>query len=135
MEYYYYYCVFLLLTFWISSLILLISYYRQDCTKSSINIGHIIHDPADNERKLNCVPLLLIRDEDSILLPEDDEEIKAFDRILFCGSRDIKLTMGWTLEVRRSLNYVMTLQDEPEAYLWRKLHRYLNKLERRKTPR
>ena len=100
-----------------------------------INIGHITQDPAANDTKLNCVPLLLIRDDQEILLPEDDIEIKAFDQILFCGTRDIKLTMRWTLNVKRSLNYVMTLTEEPESYIWRKLYRYFNKLERRKTPR
>ena len=100
-----------------------------------INIGHLTQNPAARDRYLNCVPLLLIRDEHQILLPEDDVEIKAFDQILFCGTRDIKLTMRWTLKVRRSLNYVMTLKNEPESYVWRTLHRYLQKLERRKTPR
>ena len=100
-----------------------------------ITIGHITHDPAAHVKKLNCAALILVRDDKEILLPDDDVEIKAFDRILFCGSRDIKLTMRWTLTVKRSLNYVMTLQNEPESYLWRKLHRHFNKQERRKTQR
>lgn len=100
-----------------------------------INIGHITQDPAAHIRKLLCVPLLLIRDDHEILLPEDDVEIKAFDRILFCGTRDVKRTMRWTLEIMSSLNYAMTLTNEPESYVWRKLYRHFHKSERRQTPR
>lgn len=100
-----------------------------------INIGHITQHPAAKNKKLRCVPLLLIRDDRQILLPENDIEIRAFDRILFCGSRDVKISMRWTLNVMSSLNYVMTRQNEPESYVWRTIHRYINRQERRKLPR
>lgn len=101
----------------------------------SINIGHITHHPAEKNHKLKCVALILLRGDREILLPDDDVEIYPFDRILFCGARDVKISMRWTLFVKSSLNYVMTLQNEPESYIWRILYRYRNKLERRKTPR
>jgi len=101
----------------------------------SINIGHITQDPVTNTKKLKCVPLLLVREGEEILMPEDDIEIKPSDQILFCGQREVQHSMRWSLNVMHSLNYVMKIENQPESYVFRKIHRYFNKLERRNTPR
>lgn len=100
-----------------------------------ITMEHLTQDPAARANALKCVPLLIARDNRQILMPEKEQEVKAFDRILFCGSRDVKNSMGWTLNVMSSLNYVMTLRKEPESYVWRKLYRHFHKVERRELPR
>lgn len=100
-----------------------------------INIGHLTRDPNARNQKLKCVPLLLSSDHEQILMPEDDNEVHAFDRILFCGTRDVKNSMQAILSQMSSLNYVMTLKKEPESYVWRKLHRHFNKVERRDNGR
>jgi hypothetical protein len=69
------------------------------------------------------------------MMPNDDIDIKYGDKILFCGTREVKNSMDWTLKVMSSLNYVMTFKNEPESLAWRLLHRYLHKTERRKAPR
>ncbi|MDH3343249.1 MAG: NAD-binding protein, partial [Gammaproteobacteria bacterium] len=101
----------------------------------AITISHLTQDPGDREAKLRCVPLLLIRDGQEILLPEDNLEIKIGDELLFCGTPLVKDNMHWTLNVMRSLNYVMSLKDEPESYIWRLYHHYREKTERRKKQR
>ena len=68
-------------------------------------------------------------------MPDDEIDIKAGDKILFCGTTEVKNSMDWTLKVMSSLNYVMTFKNEPESFAWRLLHRYLHKTERRKVPR
>ena len=100
-----------------------------------IQISHLTQDPGDREAKLRCVPLLLIRDQQEILLPEDELEIKQGDELLFCGTHQVKDNMHWTLNVMRSLNYVMSFKDEPESYIWRLYHHYKDKTERRKKQR
>jgi voltage-gated potassium channel Kch len=100
-----------------------------------IHLGHITQDPASRDVKLKCVPLLHVRGQNKIMMPDEDTEIFIGDRILFCGTREVKNSMDWTLKVMSSLNYVMTFKNEPESYVWRLLHRYLHKTERRKTPR
>lgn len=97
----------------------------------SIKITHLTQDPGDRKAKLRCVPLLLIRDNQETLLPEDELEIKIGDKLLFCGTYQDKDNMHWTLNVMRSLNYVMSYKDEPEAYIWRLFYHYKNKSERR----
>ncbi|MCW8831487.1 MAG: potassium transporter TrkA, partial [Gammaproteobacteria bacterium] len=100
-----------------------------------IKISHLIQDPGEREAKLHCVPLLLIRDNQETLLPEDELELKVGDEMLFCGSHQVKDNMQWTLNAMRSLNYVMSFEDEPESYLWRLYYRHRDKVERRKKPR
>jgi Trk K+ transport system NAD-binding subunit len=100
-----------------------------------ISLGNITQDPASRYLKLKCVPLLHVRGEDKNMMPDDEIDIKAGDKILFCGTREVKNSMDWTLKVMSSLNYVMTFKNEPESFAWRLLHRYLHKTERRKVPR
>ena len=97
----------------------------------SIKIGHLTQDPGNRASLLACVPLLLVRNNKKILMPEDEFEILAGDQILFCGTPDVKSNMRWTLKVQRSLNYVMTFTAEPESLIWRTLYRLRNKSERR----
>jgi voltage-gated potassium channel len=100
-----------------------------------ISLGHITQDPIIRNQKLKCVALLLSRDYEDVLMPDDDVEIHALDRILFCGTYDVKNSMHSTLCEMSSLNFVMTLRKEPESYIWRKLYHYYNRDERRKKQR
>jgi Trk K+ transport system NAD-binding subunit len=101
----------------------------------SIVLGHITQDPASRHLKLKCVPLLHVRGEEKTMMPDDNIDIRTGDKILMCGTREVKNSMDWTLKVMSSLNYVMTFKNEPESYVWRLLHRYLHKTERRKIAR
>lgn len=101
----------------------------------SVDLGHITQDPASRYLKLKCVPLLHERGDQKIMMPNEDLEIKLNDKILFCGTREIKNSMDSTLRVMSSLNYVMTFRNEPESFIWRLLHRYLHRTERRQAPR
>ncbi len=100
-----------------------------------IYLGHITQDPASRYLKLKCVPLMHVRGNTNTMMPEEEVDIRQGDRILFCGTREVKNSMDWTLKVMSSLNYVMTFKNEPESYAWRVLHRYMHKSERRKQPR
>jgi len=99
----------------------------------TIKITHLTQDPGDRKAKLRCVPLLLIRDNQEILLPDDDIEIKMGDELLFCGTYQVKDNMHWTLNVMRSLNYVMSFKDEPDSYIWRLYYRHKEKPKHRKN--
>lgn len=100
-----------------------------------IELGHITQDPASRYLKLKCIPLMHVRGEVKTIMPDDEVDIRQGDKILFCGTREVKNSMDWTLKVMSSLNYVMTFKKEPESFVWRLLHRYLRTTERRKAPR
>ncbi len=100
-----------------------------------IKLGHLTQDPCSRHVKLKCVPLLHECGGSHSIMPDESQDIQNGDRILFCGSREVKNSMNWTLKVMSSLNYVMTFKTEPESFVWRLLHRYYRKVERRSTPR
>ncbi len=100
-----------------------------------VRTGNLLQDPRARERQLRAVPLLLKRGSKSFLMPTDDIAIKPDDQILFCGTPDAERSMKWTLNNIHSVNYIMTYDDAPDAYVWRKLYRYIKKQERRNRAR
>jgi voltage-gated potassium channel len=84
-----------------------------------ISIGHLLTDPRQSERKNTCIPLLVIRNEEYILTPNDDLIVQINDRILFCGSRDVAISMEIALQNANIFNYIMTGYTGPDGYIWR----------------
>jgi Trk K+ transport system NAD-binding subunit len=101
----------------------------------TIILDHLTQDPVSKDHKLKCVALLLERDGDYQVMPDDSTPIQSGDHILFCGMLEAMNSMHWTLKVMSSLNYVMSFENEPESYLWRKLKQTYKSKERRKTLR
>ena len=100
-----------------------------------IILDHLTQDPASKDHKLKCVALLLERDGDYQIMPDDSTSIQSGDHILFCGMLEAMNSMHWTLKVMSSLNYVMSFESEPESYMWRKLKQKYKGEERRTTLR
>jgi len=101
----------------------------------NVKLDCLLTDPVACTHRLECLALLFQRDGKKQLMPEDDIELKPGDQILFCGKREAKDGMHWILQVMSSLNYVMTFENEPESYIWRKLSRRYKDAERRNKPR
>ena len=101
----------------------------------TISLNHLTQDPISKDHKLKCVALLLERNGDYQIMPDDTTPIQSGDHILFCGMLEAMNSMHWTLKVMSSLNYVMSFENEPESYLWRKLKQTYKSKERRKTLR
>jgi hypothetical protein len=55
--------------------------------------------------------------------------------LLFCGNQGIAASMQWVLHDRHTLNYVMTIDEDPDGYLFGWLHRRLHRVDRRKQQR
>ncbi len=101
----------------------------------NVKLDRLLTDPVSCTHRLQCVALLFKHDGKKQLMPDDDIELKPGDQILFCGKREAKDGMHWILQVMSSLNYVMTYENEPESYIWRKLSRRYKDTERRNKPR
>lgn len=101
----------------------------------TICLNDITLDPLSRDIKLKCVALLLDRKGDLQAMPDEEYPIKAGDRILFCGMTESMNSMNWILKVMGSLNYVMSYENEPESYLWRKWKQCCRKEDRRKERR
>ena len=84
-----------------------------------VNIGHIINDPRERTRKLPCICLLLMRNDEGILLPDPATHLRENDRLLFCGHPSAEHRMEWTLQNEHALSYVLTGEARPQGLLWR----------------
>ena len=100
-----------------------------------IRVGNLLQDPRARENKLKSVALLLKRHNKILLMPTDDIALKKDDQILYCGTPVAERSMKWTLNDIHSLNYIMTYEDTPDSYVWRKIHTYMKKSDRRRRPR
>jgi len=84
-----------------------------------IRLGHISSDPRDRDNQLRCLPLLIKRGSDAILLPEVNTKLESGDQILFCGRYGTAELMSWTLQNHNALRYIETGETRPDGYVWR----------------
>jgi len=86
-----------------------------------ITINRLSQDPVSRDYNLKCVALLHERNGDYKIMPDESTVLQDGDRILFSGMREAMNSMNWILNVMSSLNYVMSYENEPDSFLWRKL--------------
>ena len=85
------------------------------------SVEQLLCDPWKRERDLNAILLLIARRDDRVLLPGPDIPLKRGDRLLICGDRAAFTRMRWTVTNRHTLDYVLTGQNKPESWIWRRL--------------
>jgi Trk K+ transport system NAD-binding subunit len=90
---------------------------------SRMNLGHLLTDPHNRSRRLKCIVLMLRRHGNRTLLPEAEVELRAGDRLLFCGRYSAEPRMDWTLQNEHALTYVTTGGSMPKGWIWRVLER------------
>ncbi|VAW78921.1 Potassium channel protein [hydrothermal vent metagenome] len=90
-----------------------------------VRLSNICSDPRDRELALPCVPLLIKRDEGSMLLPEMDELLSASDQILFCGREEARYHLEHNMRDHQALYYSRTGDDRPSGAVWRFLTRHV----------
>ena len=86
----------------------------------NILLGHLTSDPRNRDKQLRCLPLLIRRNGESILLPEVNEKLITGDQLLFCGRYGVSELMRWTLQNHNALRYIETGETRPDGYIWRK---------------
>jgi Trk K+ transport system NAD-binding subunit len=85
----------------------------------SIKIGHLISDPRNRKTPLPAVPLLLKRDNNFQLLPNDDTKLRHNDQILFCGEESAQTYMRWASNNHNVMRFIRNGRGEPDGWLWR----------------
>jgi len=84
-----------------------------------IRLKDLFRDPRDRDTYLPCIPMMLRRGYENILLPEDDTKIKDGDRLMFCGQDEARQQIQWTIQNDDVLMYVLTGEEHPSGYLWK----------------
>ncbi len=100
-----------------------------------IRVGNLLQDAHQRDQQIKAIPLMLKRNQKLLLMPTDDIAIKSGDQLLFCGTPAAQRSMRWCLNDLHRLNYIMTFEDTPDAYIWRKVHQFMKRNERRNRPR
>jgi voltage-gated potassium channel len=82
----------------------------------------LIRNPRDRKQILPCLPLLLIRGRERILLPEETETLEVGDKILWCGTHSAKRWMRWTFKDPSVFHYITTGEVEPRGWVFKWWH-------------
>jgi hypothetical protein len=85
----------------------------------SIELGELLRAPHDRNEPIPCTVLYLFRDDDDhILMPSEETEIRPGDELLFVGLQHGRSELGLTLTNEHALNYVLTGTDLPGGLVW-----------------
>lgn len=84
-----------------------------------IKLRKILKSPIQRQEKICCLPLMVQRENEKILLPDEDFVLKPDDQILFCGISQAEHHISHCMQDKHSLNYVMTTKSSPDSLLAR----------------
>jgi Trk K+ transport system NAD-binding subunit len=84
-----------------------------------ICLRDICAHPQNRDEQLPCVPLLIKRGNEKLLLPDMEAQLKAGDQIVFCGREEAMRQARHTANDPQVLYYIRTGIDRPSGALWR----------------
>ncbi|WP_295443959.1 potassium channel protein [uncultured Thiodictyon sp.] len=88
---------------------------------ANLTLRRLVTDPRDRTRALPVIPLLLEHNDERQLLPDLDQRVRKGDQVLFCGRDGARAVMDWTLNDPHVLHYLVTGEDAPAGWVWRRL--------------
>jgi len=91
--------------------------------RGDARLGDLIRSPRDRDRPVAAVPLLVLRGDEAVLGPEDDEPVASGDQILFVGSPASRRALTDTMTNRAVSEYVLYDRTVPAGWLWQRLTR------------
>jgi Trk K+ transport system NAD-binding subunit len=91
------------------------------CTEGVVTVGHLLCDPQDRTEPLSALALLLVHEGEQTLMPEPDRALRPGDRLLVCGRGSALRKQRLLLHNHNVLRYVVSGEDSPGGWLWRKL--------------
>lgn len=93
----------------------------------AVRLADIYKDPADHTRTLTCIPLLIKRETEQILLPTAELSLHTRDAILFAGIQNAEASMRMTCSNHNTLRYVLTGIEKPSGTIWQKIDKLIKK--------
>ncbi len=99
--------------------------------KHPVSIADLMRNPRNRKDRLCCIPLMiksrLKHKNKPILLPSEDQKISIGDTILFCGERNAKELMLWTVNNINTLQYVVMGEQYSRGYIWNLIAERVNR--------
>ncbi len=81
-------------------------------------LGDLIRDPNDLDGNLACVPLVIRRGGELLMLPENTEAVLPGDGILFCGTEHSERLLRASLNNPYTLHYLISGEEAPRGYVF-----------------
>lgn len=88
---------------------------------ATVRLGDLMRAPSNRHDTLSCVALLLKRNREEVLVPDNDTRLHDGDRILFCGEAHTRRQQALGLHDYNMLNYLLTGNEAPGGLVWRRL--------------
>jgi voltage-gated potassium channel len=85
---------------------------------NTVTLSNLCSHPHNREQALPCVPLLLKRGTDEMLLPDMDTGLQTGDHILFCGRSDAARYIRHVVNDYLALRYIRTGDEGPSGMVW-----------------
>src|SRR3954469_4855595 len=86
-------------------------------------LGQLLRNPENRDEPLHAVVLVVSRDGQVILAPDDDFALAGGDELLRAGGAAARRALGTILFVDAVREYVVTGRRVPSSWIWRKLSR------------
>jgi voltage-gated potassium channel len=86
-------------------------------------LGQLLRNPENRDEPLHAVVLVVSRDGQVILAPDDDFVLAEGDELLLAGWAAARRALGTILFVDAVREYVVTGRRVPSSWIWRKLSR------------
>ena len=90
-------------------------------TGQRFKLGELLRDGTDRTLPLAAIVLLVERNGDIRLLPDDDFLLDAGDRLLIASSLDARRNLEFTVDNANELDYVLNGRTDSGSWLWQKL--------------
>jgi voltage-gated potassium channel len=84
-------------------------------------LGDLLRDPDDRDERLPVVVLMVLRDGETVLTPDDDFVLAPEDELLLTGRPVARRKLDMTMIVDGAREYVVTGRHVPASWIWRKL--------------
>lgn len=90
-----------------------------------VQLEDLLVDPRERSDRVRVIPLLLRRQSQRQLEPDESTGLQPGDTLLFCGGQDAADRMRWVLQNPKVLTYALTGREKPEGWVWQWLERRL----------
>jgi Trk K+ transport system NAD-binding subunit len=86
-----------------------------------IRLGDLLRNPEDRDEPLHAVALVVLRNSETTLAPDDDFELETGDELLLVGRPAARRALSTVLVVDAAREYVLSGRRVPTSWVWRKL--------------
>jgi hypothetical protein len=74
------------------------------------------------------MPFSIVRGENRIMLPSENELLAGGDEVLFCGTEHGERMLSASMNNAYTLDYLITGRDKPRGYLFRWFENRFNRV-------